>query len=398
MKVAITHTRYTFQGGVERYAYDLVRRLADAGHEVHFFCHFWDEHVDPRVKIHKIPNTWKQIRFMKVWSFDRWLARNVRREDFDIVHGFSKSSYQDIYTDGSGCLLDYQAYSIDEAGGGALKKKLKRASLHQKHVLAIEQRRFTRGNFHRIVAMSDLAGDQIKQRYGLDDEEVITLYNGIDTARFHPDKRGEWRDEYVERLSMPPNPFFVLCVGHDYRRKGVPALIQAAAKVKERGGLPDGRALRICIVGRESHHYERELAAEIKRLDVVDSIRLYGTQDLVDRWHAFSDLFVLPTRFDAFGNVVLEALATGVPALVSVKAGAAEVIEEGKTGWRLQDPDDANTIADTIMKLAGDEALRQRMGKAARAAAEALSWDRHFEKMFAIYEEVFAEKRQKAAV
>ncbi|MEZ6189076.1 MAG: glycosyltransferase family 4 protein [Planctomycetota bacterium] len=398
MKVAITHTRYTFQGGVERYVFDLVRRLADAGHEVHYFCNFWDEHVDPRIKIHKVPNTWKQIRFMKVWSFDRWLTRNVRREDFDIVHGFSKSSYQDIYTDGSGCLLDYQTYSIDEAGGSALKKKVKRASLHQKQVLAVEQRRFTRGNFHRVVAMSDLAGDQIKQRYGLTDDEVITLYNGIDVERFHPDKRAEWRDEYVERLSLPKNPFLVLCVGHDYRRKGVPALIRAAAKIKEQGGLPDGRQLRICVVGRESHHYERELAAEIKRLDVVDAVRLYGTQDLVERWHGFSDLFVLPTRFDAFGNVVLEAMATGVPALVSVKAGAAEVVEDGVSGWRLEDPDDADTIARRITELASDETKRLAMGQAARAAAEALSWDHHFERMFAIYEEVLAEKQQTAKV
>ena len=107
---------------------------------------------------------------------------------------------------------------------------------------------------------------------------------------------------------------------------------------------------------------------------------------------------MLPTRFDAFGNVVLEAMATGVPALVSVRAGAAEVIEDGKTGFLLQDPDDADAIATRIMTLAGDEPLRQRMGDAAREAAEALSWDRHFEKMFALYEEVLAEKRQTAAV
>jgi UDP-glucose:(heptosyl)LPS alpha-1,3-glucosyltransferase len=396
MRVAITHTRYCFKGGVERYVYDLVKRLLDAGHEVHYFCHFWDDQVDPRVKLRRIPNRWKQIRFMKVWSFDRWLSQRVKREDFDVVHGFSKSSFQDVYTDGSGCLLDYQGYSIDEAGGGSLKKALKRRSLHQKHVLAIEKRRFTRGNFNRVVVMSDLVGRQIKERYGLNDDEVTTIYNGIDIERFHPRNRDTWRDAFRERIVIQKNAFVALCIGNDYRRKGVAALIEAARIVKQRG-LPGGRPLRVAIAGHCDARYERELSELAKAKGVWDEVKFYGIQDHPDRWHAIADLFVLPTRFDAFGNVVLEAMASGVPTLVSDKAGAAEVIVEGETGWRLGDPDDANAIADRIIELAADEDLGRRMGEAAREAAEGYSWDLHFERMLALYEQVSALKRTHAA-
>jgi len=393
MKIAITHTRYTFKGGVERYVYDLVRRLCDAGHEVHYYCHFWDDHIDERVHLHRVPNPWKQIRFMKVWSFDRWLTRKVRREDFDVVHGFSKSSYQDIYTDGSGCLLDYQAYSVDEAGGGALKRHLRRRSLHQRQVLAIEARRFTRGNFRKVVAMSDLAGEQIKRRYGLTDDEVVTIYNGVDTERFRPENQDESQALMRERIVVPPEAFVVLCVGNDYRRKGVPTLIEAARLLKERG-LPGGRPFRICVVGKERVPREKELSDLAKREGVWGEIKFYGPQDVVERWHAMADLFVLPTRFDAFGNVVLEALATGVPAYVSSKAGAAEVVDEGETGWVLDDPDDAAAIAERVTELAGDEERRRAMGQKARRAAEGYSWDRHFEQILALYERVAAEKRQ----
>ncbi|MGE0711942.1 MAG: glycosyltransferase family 4 protein [Planctomycetota bacterium] len=397
MKVAITHTRYCDKGGVERYVYDLVGRLLAAGHEVHYFCHFWDDHVDPRVKLHRIPNTWKQIRFMKVWSYDRWLSQRVKREDFDVVHGFSKSSYQDIYTDGSGCLLDFQGYSIDEAAKSGLKRALKRRSWHQKQVLEIEKRRFTRGNFHRIVVMSDLVGEQIKSRYGLTSDEVITLYNGIDTERFHPRNRERYDREYRERIVIPKRTFVALCIGNDYKRKGVPALIEAARIVQQRGGLPDDRQLRVAIVGQCDPRYEKELSQLARAKGVWDVVKFYGVQHQVDRWHSIANLFVLPTRFDAFGNVVLEAMATGVPTLVSKKAGAAECVREGETGWVLQDPDDAHAIAERIFQLAGDPELERRMGEAARDAACTYSWDVHFERMLALYEEVRALKAKKRA-
>lgn len=398
MKVAITHTRYTAKGGVERYVWDLVKRLLDAGHEVHYFAHFWDKQVDPRVHLHKVPNPWKQIRFMKVWSFDRWLTRHVRRSDFDVVHGFSKSSEQDIYTDGSGCLLDYQAYSIDERKGSDLAKKMRRASLHQKQILSIEERRFTRGNFVKVVAMSELAARQIRSRYGLTDDEVVTIYNGIDIERFHPRVKAEYGSNYRERIAASQETFVAMCIGNDYKRKGVPTLIEAAKIIKDRGGLPGGRPFRVAVVGKEKHKVEAELTGVCRAKGLYDRVKFYGPQELVERWHAMSDLFVLPSRFDAFGNVVLEAMATGVPVLVSSKAGAAEVVREGENGFVLQDPDDAQTIADRIMRLAGDEAERQRMGQAARTTAEGLSWDQHFTKMLALYEEVAASKKAKALV
>lgn len=396
MKVALTHTRYTFKGGVERYVWDLAKRLCEAGHEVHFFCHFWDDQVDPRVKIHKIPNRWKQIRFMKVWSFDRWLSQRVRREDFDVVHGFSKSSYQDIYTDGSGCLLDYQEYSL-KAAGGKLQQSLKKSSFHQRQVLAIEERRFTRGNFQKIAVMADLVGDQIKSRYGLNDDEVVTIYNGIDIERFNPDKRATYREEYRDRIVVPQNTFIVLCVANDYRRKGVPTLIRAAKRIKDQGGLPGGRPLRIGVIGNERHEHEHTMSEMCKELGVYEDVKFYGPQNLVERWMGMSDMLALPTHFDAFGNVVLEALASGMPALVSTKAGAAEVVEDGKTGWILQDPEDDATVAETIMAAASDPERMAQMGKDARTAAEGYSWDHHFEAMMALYEQVAATKQRATA-
>src|SRR5579871_1385418 len=209
MKIAITHTRYTRIGGVEGYIRDLVQRLLDAGHEVHYFCQWWDQDADPRIHFHEIPNHWKPIRFMKVRGYDRAVSELVREEDWDVVHGFSKSSHQDVYTDGSGTLEDFQAYSLD-AGGSTLRRILRRVSLHQREVAAIERRRFTRGNFKKIIAMSRLAADQIRRRYGLDEREVEVVYNGVDLERFKPENRAAIGVEFRDRLGIPKGELAIL--------------------------------------------------------------------------------------------------------------------------------------------------------------------------------------------
>lgn len=394
MKIAITHTRYTRIGGVEGYIRDLVARLLDAGHEVHYFAQWWDEDADARIKFHKIPNPWKPIRFLKVRSYDRAVASMVKLEDFDVVHGFSKSSRQDVYTDGSGTLEDYQTYSLD-ATTSPLSRALKKISPHQREVAAIERRRFTRGNFKKIVAMSQLAADQIRGRYGLTREEVEVVYNGIDLARFRPELKKTVGLEIRERFGVRPGEFVALLIGNDYRRKGVETVIDAAALLAHDASFTT--RFRFIVVGKERHAREQELIKRSKDLGVREVVKLHGPNADVERFFAASDAFVLPTRFDIFGQVVLEAMASATPVIVSAAAGASECVKEGETGFILADPRDAKALAATVRRLAEDPALCARMAEKAAAAAQAYSWDRHFKRILEIYEEVARAKKRASA-
>jgi len=394
MKIAITHTRYTRIGGVEGYIRDLVLRLLDAGNEVHYFCQFWDEDADSRIRFHKVPNPWKPIRFLKVRGYDRAVTRLARREDYDLVHGFSKSSVQDVYTDGSGTLEDYQTYSLD-ATSSPLERTLKKMSFHQREVAAIERRRFTRGNFEKIVAMSRLAADQIRGRYGLSQDEVEVVYNGIDLERFKPGNRAVHGPALRERLGIRPDELVCLLVGNDYRRKGVETVVDAAAILAHDASFT--RRFRFVVVGKERHAREQEIIKKTKELDVQELVKLHGPNSDVERFFAIADIFVLPTRFDIFGQVVLESMASGVPPVVSAAAGAAECVKDGVTGFVLADPRDAHALAATVRRLSDDEALRARMAENAAKAALAYSWDRHFKRVLEIYDEVARSKRGQLA-
>lgn len=395
MKIAITHTRYTRIGGVEGYIRDLVARLLDAGHEVHYFCQWWDKDADPRIKFHKVPNPWKPIRFLKVRGYDRAVTRMAKLDDFDIVHGFSKSSIQDVYTDGSGTLEDYQTYSL-EATSSPLGRALKKISPHQREVAAIERRRFTRGNFRKIIAMSKLAADQIRGRYGLSGDEVEVIYNGIDLARFKP-QRDAAADEFRHQLGVKPGELVCLLVGNDYRRKGVETVIDAASILAHDASFT--RRFRFAVVGKERHAREQELIRKSKDLGVQELVKLHGPMPRIERFFSAADVFVLPTRFDIFGQVVLEAMASGVPPIVSKTAGAAECVKDGVTGFVLDDPRDAKALADRVRRLAEDPALLAKMREEAVKAAQQYSWDRHFQRVLEIYEDVArAKKRQAVAV
>ena len=377
MRVAITHTRFQEVGGVERYIYQLCRRLIHSGHEIHYFCHFWKEKPEG-ITFHKIPYIFKPLRWAKVLAFDRLTHRAIQQQGpFDIVHGFTKTSRQDIYTDGSGCLQDFQAYSL---GRSPLRRFLGPMMPHQRVVLSIQKARFTRGNFKRIITMSKLVQRQICRRYGLSDQEVEVVYNGIDLERFNPRNIARHRAIVRSELGLAGDVPVVLFVANDYERKGLGTLLQAMQQLEG----------AVCLViGKERPRRKSRFVKMATDLGIQARVHFLGVRPDVDRYYAASDLCCLPTYFDAFGMVILEAMATGIPAIVSAAAGAAEIVIEGKTGAVLPDPDDDRALA-KLMRPFMDRMIARKAGQRARDECRRFSWDTHFDRILDIYEEVCA--------
>lgn len=377
MRVAITHTRFQEVGGVERYIYAFCQRLIAAGHEIHYFCHFWEE-APAGITFHKIPYFFKPLRWAKVLAFDRLTRRAIERQGpFDIVHGFTKTSRQDIYTDGSGCLQDFQAYSMERS---AWRRLLGRITPHQQTVLAIQKARYTRGNFKRIITVSGLVKDQICRRYGLTDEEVEVVYNGIDLQRFHPRNIEKHRGAVRADLGLADDTPAVLFVANDYERKGLATLLRALVQLDGAVGL---------VIGKERPHRQQRFEQLAADLGISARVRFLGVRPDVERYYAASDLCCLPTYFDAFGMVILEAMATGIPSIISSSAGAAEIIVEGQTGAVLPNPDDDQTLA-RLMRPFMNPAVAKQAGLRAREECRRFSWDSHFDRILEIYDEVCA--------
>jgi UDP-glucose:(heptosyl)LPS alpha-1,3-glucosyltransferase len=378
MRLAFTHPQAGDLGGVERQAHSLAVALCDAGHEVHFFCERADGSVDPRIELHVLRRWVRPIKSLKVVLFDARVERAVARAGpFDVVQGFGKTSRQDVYYDGSGCLADFQGYSIDTLPG-AWRRALRRASPYQAAVGRIERARYTRGNYRRIVAISELVRGQILARHGVPPGDVEVVHPGVDLERFRPAGPEGSREAVRGELGLGEGVPLLAFVGNDYRRKGLDALLRALVR------LPEAHAL---VIGRDKNEGAyREYAAG---LGVGSRVHLLGLRPDPERWLAAADCLVFPSHFDAFGSAVLEGLACGLPAVVSRRAGAAELVVEGKTGALVDGPEDVEALARAVKPFL-DRVHRQEAGRDARAEAEGRGWQRHTARMLEIYREIGA--------
>jgi UDP-glucose:(heptosyl)LPS alpha-1,3-glucosyltransferase len=387
MRVALLHPRAALVGGVERQIHDLGVRLADAGHEVHWICATRDARVDARIRCHRLVEPPGVLGAARVWLFDR-LARRalVRLGPFDVVHGFGKTSRQDVYRDGSGCLADFQAAAFENQGLGWLAP-LRRLGPQAIATLRIERERYRPGSCRFVLPISALVRDQILRRYALAPERVRVLHPAVDTARFTPRLAPAARVAVRAELGLPAEAPLLAFSGGDFRRKGLPALL-AALRL-----LPGAHAL---VLGGDRPTRLRRARDQAAQLGVAGRVHLAGLRPDPERWLAAADCLVFPSRFDAFGNSVLEAMASGLPVVVSRRAGSAEVVIPGRTGAVVDAPEDAAALAAAIRPFL-DPALRAEAGRLARQEAEKHSWERQLEFVLAIYREVVLEKRREAA-
>ena len=202
---------------------------------------------------------------------------------------------------------------------------------------------------------------------GIPREKLRILPRGLDTLMFHPSRR---EDDFWKSRGLRDGETGMLFVGRVSKEKNLDVLVAATKKLAETQTLA-----RPLIVG------DGPYMSEMKRL-LPDAIftGYLGGEDLA-KAYASADLFVFPSTTDTFGNVVLEAQACGIPAIVSDVGGPRDLVQHGKDGF-VTKALDVGELAEAIRRLVDDPALRQRMGAAARGRVESRDWTEAFEKFW----------------
>jgi UDP-glucose:(heptosyl)LPS alpha-1,3-glucosyltransferase len=388
MRVALLHPRAALQGGVERQIHDLGVRLADAGHEVHWFCARRRGALDQRIRCQLVAEPPGLLRAARSLAFDRLAQRALARlGPFDVVHGFGKTSRQDVYRDGSGCLADFQTYAFQSRGPEWLEA-LRRHSPPALLAARIERERYRPGGCRFVLPISALVREQILRLYPLPPERVRVLHPAVDLERFRPLSSAAERGAARAQLGLPAAPPLLVFVGSDFRRKGLPALLAALR------GLPHAQAL---VLGADRPARMRRARSLAHELGVAERVRFAGSRSDPERWLPAADCLAFPSLFDAFGNAVLEAMASGLPAVVSRRAGSAEVVTPGRNGDVVGDPEDGAALAAAIEPFLEPD-LREKAGRLAREEAERHGWEAQLAAVLAVYREVVEEKRREAAL
>jgi len=237
--------------------------------------------------------------------------------------------------------------------------------------MALERRGFTSLRLKKAIAVSELVRRDLIKEFAIDPAKVVTLYNGVDLERFRPRTSDEQRQAVRNELAIPATASAVIFVGNGFARKGLGYLIRAWPAV--------GTESYLVVAGadRTAASYER-LA---QRLGVGGRVRFVGTHGAIERLFEGVDALALPSLFEPFGNVVMEAMAAGLPVMTSVACGATELVPEEMRAFVVGNPMNADEIASRMRSLIE---ARRGLAEVARAAAEKWTWERYAENLLAI--------------
>jgi UDP-glucose:(heptosyl)LPS alpha-1,3-glucosyltransferase len=294
-------------------------------------------------------------------AFSHATAKAARQGAFDVVHSFSRTRHQDLYRAGGGSHRDYLRRSHSSAG--ALLRQL---SPRHRVLLSIEGRVFSDPT-QRIQCASRLVADALVAEHEVAPERIFLLPNAVDSERYGSATAREAGrrlraelDEKAERIWLFP--------ASGWRRKGLPVLLEALARVRDPG-------LRLWIAGRDDPRPWQRIASS---LGIEDRIRFLGPRDDLEIVYGAVDGMVLPTRYDAFANVTLEAAACGLPIITTRSNGAAEWLEGGVQ--LLESANDPAALARAFAPLA-DVEVRRDLGERARKMARRLDWPQHVSRL-----------------
>jgi len=303
----------------------------------------------------------------------RWLARHAAAESRGIFHGFQESCARSLsFARGRGLTamlestLPPSTMPLVAAEYGRLGVPWPGPSQPSAALLA----ELPRADFH--IAQSAFAERSLIE-HGVEPGRIFRMPLGVDAARFRPAEG-----------PRPPGPFRALFAGHMSVRKGVHHLLAGwqAAALKE---------AELVFVGVPKDKYILDLIARqpagIRYLGFVPNARLHET-------YQSADVFVFPSLAEGGVYVVYEALACGLPCIVSANAGSA--VRDGIEGFVVP-VGDAEAIADRLRRLAEDEGLRRRMSAAARVRGQSFAWPEFYRRIGLMYREAVAREGRAAA-
>jgi len=232
-----------------------------------------------------------------------------------------------------------------------------------------------------LAAVSKHTAEQLKRYFGRDDVTVIP--NGVDIGHFSPSAIAPLHDTARSRRRCSPEQTVLLLIGNDWRNKGLGTLLTAIANCRD---LP----LRLLVVGQDEQATFRAQAAAAGLLERVEfSAPVSDVRSL----YAAADILVAPSLEDSFNLPVLEAMACGLPVIVSPQAGVSEWLTHGFNALVLKDPEKSGELAEAIRALADNSQLRKTLAENAVTTARKFSWDEHAAELRQLMEKAAAKKK-----
>jgi D-inositol-3-phosphate glycosyltransferase len=236
-----------------------------------------------------------------------------------------------------------------------------------------------------LIAATPAEETHLIELYGADSSHIRVISPGVDTERFYPLPAAFAK----EKIGLCPDRRIILFVGRIEPLKGIDNMLQAIARVVEKHAeLCEG--LCVPIIGGDNRLRTGEEMARLQELreelGIGDIVTFQGAkdQDTLPYYYSAAEMVVMPSDYESFGMVALEAMACGTPVIASNVGGLAFLVQHGRTGYRVP-ARDPSALADKITRLLKNEGLRRRIGHRAACWAESYAWSRIADRIEDVY-------------
>jgi len=375
------------QHGTERRVVEEISHLTEA-----FETHIYSQRVEDldlsEVVWHRIPKLPGPHLFDYMWWF---MANHIWRR-FD--RAFRGLNFDLVFSPGVNC-LDADVVSVHILFAEYIRDVRERLLfaqnapriwprvLHRRlyYSLIVFLERHVYENPHTmLIAISRMAASTLEGSFGRGGLPIV--YAGIDHKIFNAERRGGLRQDARGKLDLPEDQFAVVLVGNDWRNKGVLVLLEALEQLRE---VP----IQLLVVTREDPSACWPI---VKRKHLENRVRFLPPRKDIEFYYAAADAYVGPSLHDSYAMPPAEAMACGLPVIVSAAAGVSEIITDGADGLILNDPRDATALGAMIRRLYEDKVFRTQLGENAVLTSQKYTWERNGQQLRGIFESVLQRK------
>ena len=243
----------------------------------------------------------------------------------------------------------------------------------------------------RIVAATTAEVMQLQWLYQAEISKVQIIPPGVDTSRFYPISK----DEAREFIGLPSCDRMLLFVGRIEPLKGLDVLLDTISMMRK-SGLYERHPFCLVVIGGEPDASPERMSTEMARLQsfrdqhgLQDFVVFLGRQDqdTLPYYYSAAEAVIVPSHYESFGMVALEAMACGTPVVASQVGGLAFLVQDGLTGYHVP-VSDSEALCDRLVTLLENRELRDRMGAQAAEFARGYDWERITRKVMLLYRQV----------
>jgi D-inositol-3-phosphate glycosyltransferase len=374
-------------GGMNVYVRDLTMELGRRGIGVDVFTRSQDEHV---------PHVLHDLGFGNRIVHVRAGPESPMPKDQLAEHLPAFIAFIEDFAATKGIRYDlvHSHYWLSGLAGLELRSRWGTPVIHMFHTLAAMKTQVARSedevasqlrldsegrllrHADRIVAATQAELAQFQWLYHADTQRVAVIPPGVDTAHFYPIPS----DEAREYAGVPADKRMVLFVGRVEPLKGIDGLLKAIAVLKSQDPSLTA-SLCLAVIGGspadgEDAATEMGRLREIRRdLQIEDTVTFLGqkAQDTLPYYYSAAEVVVVPSHYESFGLVALEAMACGTPVVASETGGLVFLVRDGETGFHVP-TGDPEALAERLRQLLTDEVLRHRLGQQAAEYARRYAW------------------------